>query len=60
MLMSGPRNTGSIGEENGLTTGYLAVAQGSDHISSSAIYHTTSSTCFYGNTTITSIGSIQF
>jgi hypothetical protein len=56
MLMSGPRNTGSIGEENGLTTGYLAVAQGSDHISSSAIYHTTSSTCFYGNTTITSTG----
>jgi hypothetical protein len=56
MLISGPRNTGSLGEENGLTTGYLAVSVGSDHISSSAIYHTTSSTCFYGNTTITSTG----
>jgi hypothetical protein len=56
MLMSGPRNTGNIGDETGLTSGYVAVSMGGDHISSSAIYHTTSSTCFYGNTIVTSAG----
>ena len=56
MLMSGPRNTGTLGDETGLTAGYLAVAQGSDHISSSAIFHTGSITCFYGNTIITPAG----
>ena len=37
MLMSGPRNTGSLGEEVGLTFGYIPVAQGSDHIMDSII-----------------------
>ena len=45
MLISGPRNTGSIGNEVGLTCNYLATSIGSDHISSSAIYHDPSTTC---------------
>ena len=37
MLIAGPTNTGSLGEEIGLTTGKLTVAVGEDHISSSQI-----------------------
>ena len=36
-LIAGPQNTGSVGEEVGLTTNYLTVASGDDHISSSNI-----------------------
>lgn len=37
MLIAGPKNTGNLGEEVGLTSGKLTVAVGSDHISSSQI-----------------------
>ena len=56
MLISGPRNTGSMGEENGLTCNVLATSIGSDHISSSAIFHDPTTTCFYNSTTINSSG----
>ena len=37
MLISGPRNTGSLGDEIGLTKGQLAVSLGGDHIGDSII-----------------------
>jgi hypothetical protein len=60
MLMSGPRNTSSIGNEVGLTCNYLATSIGSDHISSSAIYHDNTITCFHSNSYISSLGSNYF
>ena len=37
MLINGPRNSGSLGDEQGLTAGYIPVAQGGDHIMDSII-----------------------
>jgi hypothetical protein len=37
ILIAGPKNTGALGEEVGLTTGYIPVASGEDHISDSII-----------------------
>jgi len=37
ILIAGPKNTGSLGEEIGLTTGYVPVAVGDDHIGNSII-----------------------
>jgi hypothetical protein len=37
ILIAGPKNTGSLGEEIGLTNGYIPVATGEDHISDSII-----------------------
>ncbi len=37
ILIAGPKNTGSIGEEIGLTSGYIPVASGEDHIENSNI-----------------------
>ena len=36
-LIAGPQNTGSLGQEIGLTTGYVPVAVGDDHIGDSII-----------------------
>ena len=36
-LIAGPKNTGSLGNETGLTAGYVPVASGDDHISNSII-----------------------
>lgn len=54
MLISGPRNTGSLGEEVGLTSGKVPVSQGSDHIQDSDITNSTGSFVGIGvNTQIT-------
>jgi hypothetical protein len=37
ILIAGPRNTGSLGSELGITTGYIPVASGQNHISDSNI-----------------------
>ena len=37
ILIAGPKNTGSLGEEIGLTAGYVPVADGEDHIKNSNI-----------------------
>ena len=37
-FIAGPQNTGSLGDEEGLTFGYLTVASGDDHISSSNVF----------------------
>lgn len=38
MLISGPRNTGSIGDEQGITLNSLVKGQGGDHITSSVLF----------------------
>jgi hypothetical protein len=40
MLMNGPKNTGSLGSEGGLTTGYVPRSQGEDHLEDSNIFST--------------------
>jgi hypothetical protein len=38
MVINGPKNTGSLGNETGLTTNYIPVSQGEDHITDSIIF----------------------
>jgi hypothetical protein len=38
MVINGPKNTGSLGSEVGLTTNYIPVSQGEDHITDSIIF----------------------
>jgi hypothetical protein len=38
MIINGPKNTGSLGNEAGLTTNYIPVSQGEDHITDSIIF----------------------
>jgi hypothetical protein len=42
MLMNGPKNTGSLGSEGGLTTGYVPRSQGEDHLEDSNIFSSAS------------------
>ena len=49
MLMNGPRNTGSLGDEQGTTNNALMKGQGGDHITSSLITETGTATTFYTN-----------
>jgi hypothetical protein len=53
MLISGPRNTGSLGDEIGMPTNKLIMGVGGDHISSSGIYHNGTDTAFGGNLEVT-------
>jgi uncharacterized coiled-coil protein SlyX len=53
MLISGPRNTGSLGDEVGMPTNKLIMGMGGDHISSSNIYHNGTDTAFAGNLEVT-------
>lgn len=40
MVINGPKNTGSLGSEAGLTTGYIPRSQGEDHLEDSNIFST--------------------
>ena len=51
MLISGPRSS-ALGSEQGTTACMLLVGQGSDHLTSSMIYHDSARTCFYTNATL--------
>ncbi len=53
MLISGPRNTGALGEEVGISLNKLIMGIGGDHISSSNIYHNGNDTSFAGNVEVT-------
>jgi hypothetical protein len=60
MLMNGPRNTGSLGNEQGTTACAMMIGQGGDHITSSMIYSYGNATCFYGNSYIDNTGLACF
>jgi hypothetical protein len=50
ILINGPKNTGSLGNETGLTTNYIPVSQGEDHITDSIIFQSGSINIGIGNT----------
>ena len=58
MLISGPRNLSGLGCEQGTTACALMMGQGGDHITSSAIFHYSNATCFYGASHITCTGLV--
>ena len=59
MIMSGPRNSAGLGNEQGTTACMLLVGQGGDHLTSSLVYHDSTRTCFYGTSLfISSSGNI--
>jgi hypothetical protein len=59
MLISGPRNSAGLGNEQGTTSCMLLVGQGGDHLTSSLVYHDSTRTCFYGTSLfISSSGNV--
>jgi hypothetical protein len=60
LLISGPRNIGTLGDEVGTTSCALMMGQGGDHITSSAIFHYGNETCFYGTSYIKSTGGAYY
>jgi hypothetical protein len=54
MLISGPRNTGGLGNEAGTTSGSLMKGQGGDHVTSSAIFEDGYKATFYGTSLVVS------
>lgn len=52
-LIAGPKNTGTLGDETGLTVGYVPVAVGDDHIGNSIISASASSVTIGGNLNVT-------
>jgi hypothetical protein len=59
MFISGPRAS-SLGTEQGTTSCMLLAGQGGDHLTSSMIYHSSTVTCFHGNSYISSSGAACF
>jgi hypothetical protein len=59
MFISGPR-TSTLGSETGTTSCMLMAGQGGDHITSSMIYHSSTVTCFHGNSYISGSGAACF
>ena len=53
MVINGPKNTGSLGQEVGLTTWYVPRSQGEDHLEDSNIY-SSGSNVGIGTSTLTS------
>ena len=60
MMISGPRNTGSLGNEVGTTACAVMIGQGGDHITSSGIFSYGNATCFYGQSFISGSGNACF
>jgi hypothetical protein len=52
MVINGPKNTGSLGAEVGLTTNYVPVSQGEDHITDSIIFQSGSTNIGIGTTSL--------
>ena len=48
MLLSGPKNSSGLGNEQGINCNAIIKGQGGDHLTSSAIYEYGNATCFYG------------
>ena len=57
MMISGPR-AASLGTEVGTTACAVMIGQGGDHITSSGIFSYGNATCFYGNTVVSSSGTV--
>jgi len=61
MLMSGPRNTGSLGDEPSLIKWFIARSDGGDHLENTQIYSSASIHIMTGSLTVTEgiTGSLQ-
>ena len=53
MAIFGPKNTGSLGSEQGMTLNYVAKGQGDDHITPSQIYDDGNTVAIAGNLQVT-------
>jgi hypothetical protein len=53
IFIAGPKNTGSLGNEVGLTNGYIPVAVGEDHIDNSLLFQTGSKITLSGDLDVT-------
>ena len=53
LLISGPRNTSGLGNEQGMDANFVAVGQGADHIRPGSIYNSGSITIVTGSLTVT-------
>jgi hypothetical protein len=61
MLLSGPRNTGSLGDESGLTSGKIVKSVGGDHLDNSIISETGTTITVSGDLVANSItGAFDF
>ena len=58
VFLVGPRNTGVLGNEPGISCNFLSKGNGMHHMTSSAIFEDGSRTCFYGTTVIGSGGTV--
>jgi len=54
ILIAGPKNTGSLGQESGLTTGKITVAVGDDHIGNSIMNQDSSTVYVTGSLVVSS------
>jgi hypothetical protein len=58
VFLVGPRNSGVLGNEPGISCNFLSKGNGLHHMTSSGIFEDGSRTCFYGNTIISSSGTV--
>jgi hypothetical protein len=60
VFLVGPRNSGVLGNEVGISCNFLSKGNGLHHMTSSGIFEDGSRTCFYNNASITSAGAACF
>jgi hypothetical protein len=60
VFLVGPRNSGVLGNEPGISCNFLSKGNGLHHMTSSGIFEDGSRTCFYGNSFISSSGAACF
>jgi hypothetical protein len=60
VFLVGPRNTGVLGNEPGISCNFLSKGNGMHHMTSSGIFEDGSRTCFYGNSFVSSSGAACF
>ena len=60
VFLAGPRNSGVLGNEPGISCNFLSKGNGLHHMTSSGIFEDGSRTCFYGTSFISSSGAACF
>jgi hypothetical protein len=58
VFLVGPRNSGVLGNEPGITCNFLSKGNGLHHMTSSGIFEDGTTTCFYGGTSVITANSI--
>jgi hypothetical protein len=60
VFLVGPRNVGVLGNEVGISCNFISKGNGMHHMTSSGIFENGTTTCFYGNSFISSSGVACF